>query len=157
MFSLHHGILLSFCGCFHCWLHLFISPTLGFSSLFLVLFGRFCFTIRYFFFVLLYRECYGFERAFFNSQVFFTFPTFGTTCFYQGFPGSRQFFLKCCKASHWGSKHRPSHLLVWITQYLFVQHKVLVGKCYLCTKVRRNTILTSSRFWTHYLIAIYMS
>ena len=33
---------------------------------------------------------------------------FGTTCFYQGLPGSRQFFLEVCRASYWSSKHRPS-------------------------------------------------
>ena len=32
---------------------------------------------------------------------------FGTTCFYQGFPGSRQLFLEICRASYWSSKHRP--------------------------------------------------
>ena len=32
---------------------------------------------------------------------------FGTTCFYQGFPGSRQLFLESCRASYWSSKHRP--------------------------------------------------
>ena len=32
---------------------------------------------------------------------------FGTTCFYQGFPGSRQLFLESCSASYWSSKHRP--------------------------------------------------
>ena len=48
-------------------------------------------------------------ESFFYSQAFFTlhsFPTFGTTYFYQGFPGSRQFFLKSSRVSHWGSKHR---------------------------------------------------
>ena len=28
-------------------------------------------------------------------------------CVYQGFPGSRQFFLEVCRASYWSSKHRP--------------------------------------------------
>ena len=32
---------------------------------------------------------------------------FGTTCFYQGLPGSPQFFLEVCRASYWSSKHRP--------------------------------------------------
>ena len=32
---------------------------------------------------------------------------FGTTCFYQGLPGSQQFFLEVCRASYWSSKHRP--------------------------------------------------
>ena len=40
-----------------------------------------------------------------------SFSIFGTTCFYQGFPGSRQFFLEGCRASHWGLKHRPSPLV----------------------------------------------
>ena len=31
----------------------------------------------------------------------------GTICFYQEFPGSRQFFLEGYRASHSGSKHRP--------------------------------------------------
>ena len=49
-------------------------------------------------------------KSAFNSQSFFTllsFPTFGTICFYQGFPGSLKFFLESCKTFHWGSKHRP--------------------------------------------------
>ena len=49
-------------------------------------------------------------KSIFYSQSFFTllsFPTFGTICFYQGFPGSLQFFLESCRTSHWGSKHRP--------------------------------------------------
>ena len=33
---------------------------------------------------------------------------FATTCFYQGLPESRQFFLEVCRASCWFSKHRPS-------------------------------------------------
>ena len=32
---------------------------------------------------------------------------FGTTCFYQGLPGSQQFCLEVCRASYWSSKHRP--------------------------------------------------
>ena len=46
----------------------------------------------------------------FYPQTFFTLcPSwhFGTTCFYQGFPGIRQLFLKICRASYWSSKHRP--------------------------------------------------
>ena len=42
-----------------------------------------------------------------ESLTLHSFPTLGTTCFYQGFRGSRQFFLECCRASHLGSKHRP--------------------------------------------------
>ena len=32
---------------------------------------------------------------------------FGTTCFYQGFPGNPQLFLEIHRASYWSSKHRP--------------------------------------------------
>ena len=32
---------------------------------------------------------------------------FGTTCFYQGFPGSLQLFLKIYRAWYWSSKERP--------------------------------------------------
>ena len=32
---------------------------------------------------------------------------FGTNCFYEGFPGSRQLFLEICRASYWSSKHKP--------------------------------------------------
>ena len=45
-------------------------------------------------------------ESLFYSQAFFllhSFPTFDTTCFYQGFSGSRQFF--------------PTHLFVLITQF----------------------------------------
>ena len=79
-----------------------------------------------------HRDRYGFEWAFFFAQGFFTlpsFPTFATTCFYQGFPGSPQFFLEGCRASHWGSKHRPGPS-VCFNQTAFSK-KVLVGRCYL--------------------------
>ena len=68
----------------------------------------------------------------FFAQAFFTlpsFPTFGTTCFYQGFPGSPQFFLEGCRASHWGLKHRPGPS-VCFNQTAFSK-KVLVSRCYL--------------------------
>ena len=46
----------------------------------------------------------------FYPQVFFTLRSFTNilTCIYQGFPGSRQFFLGVCRTSYWSSKHRPS-------------------------------------------------
>ena len=45
----------------------------------------------------------------FYPQAFFTLRSFTDilTCVYQGFPGSRQFFLEVCRASYWSSKHRP--------------------------------------------------
>ena len=45
----------------------------------------------------------------FYPQAFFTLRFFTDilTCVYQGFSGSRHFFLEVCKASYWSSKHRP--------------------------------------------------
>ena len=54
-------------------------------------------------------------ESLFHPEPFFTlysFPTFDacttSICFYQDFPGSRQFLLEVCKASHCSSKHRPA-------------------------------------------------
>ena len=55
------------------------------------------------------RERYGLEWAFFTRSRFLPYCSFTDilTCIYQGFPGSRQFFLEVCRASYWSSKHRP--------------------------------------------------
>ena len=98
-------------------------------------------------------------ERFFTLREFFLsythFPTFGTTCNYQGFPGSRQFFHA------WRLQVLPLRFQTQIRPIcLFeshnVQHKVLVGRFYLCVKALRITISTSSRFWTHSLIAIWI-
>ena len=39
---------------------------------------------------------------------------FGTTCFNQGFPESRQLFLEICRSSYWSSKHRPGPSVCFI-------------------------------------------
>ena len=44
-------------------------------------------------FIFIYCECYGFEWAFFTHRHFLPYTPpwhFATTCFYQGFTGSRQ-------------------------------------------------------------------
>ena len=67
-------------------------------------------TTFYCLFFFIYRERYGFEWAIFTDRGFLPYAPsrhFGTTCFYQGFPGSRQLFLEICKAAYWSSKHRP--------------------------------------------------
>ena len=105
------------------------------------------FFVRYVVFVLLYGECYGFERAFFTIRCVLTYTPsphlpqyrkcYGSereflilgvslpyspsqhlaqqdgapTCF-QGFPGSRQFFIEVAGPPNCGSKHRPAHLFV---------------------------------------------
>ena len=50
---------------------------------------------------------------------------FGTTCFYQGFPGSRHLFLESCRASYWSSKHRsgPSIGLIHSNPQSFIHLK----------------------------------
>ena len=62
-----------------------------------------------------------FSVGIFYAQAFFalcSLLTIDTTCFYQGFPGSRQFFFEGCRFSHWGSKHRPG-LLVCLNLTMF--------------------------------------
>ena len=39
---------------------------------------------------------------------------FGTTCIYQGLPGSWQFFLEVCRTLYWSLKHRPSPSVCFI-------------------------------------------
>ena len=51
-----------------------------------------------------YHECYRFERAFFTLRRFLPYTP---SCFFIGFPGSRQFNLKASRASCWSSKHSP--------------------------------------------------
>ena len=50
---------------------------------------------------------------------------FGTTCFYQGLPWSRQFFLQVCRGSYWSSKHRsgPSVCLIHSNPQSFIHLK----------------------------------
>ena len=121
--------------CFHCWLHFLTSPL--FVQVFLLhhwfndcFFECFHFTnflyhdgffARHFVFVLLYRECYGCQ-SFFYSQAFFTlyfFSTFGTTCFYEVFPGASSSTLKVVAGPPTGVRNTDlPHLFVWITQCL---------------------------------------
>ena len=75
-----------------------------------------------------YHERYGFEWAFFTHRRFLPSllsEIFGTTCFYQGFPGSRHLFLESCRASYWSSKHRsgPSIGLIHSNPQSFIHLK----------------------------------
>ena len=96
MFFFHHWLLLLFFAYFHCWFHLFISPTSGFfitvsSGIFIspltftIVFHKLCLTWPFFCQVL--RFCVGVTRVLriwessFYSSAFFTlhfFPTFAT-------------------------------------------------------------------------------
>ena len=138
VFLFHHW----FCYCFS---SVFISPTF--------------FTVPVFYQVL--RFCVVVPRvlriweSFVYSQTFFTlnsFPTFDTTCFYQGFPGASSSALKLT-----GSPTEVQNIdsdICLFESHSF-QQKVLVDRFYLSIKALRNIVTTSSRFWTQYLIAIY--
>ena len=106
-----------------------------------------------------YRERYGFEWAFSTHRRFLPYAPsrhFGTTCFYQGFPGSQQLFLKICRASYWSSKHRisPSVCLIHSNPQSFIHLKfvfihVNIAKVFTCgenfdKKYRSATRLFSS-------------
>ena len=65
-----------------------------------------------------YRERYGFEWAFFTHRRFYLMllpKIFGTTCYHQGLPGSRQFFLEVCRTWSDARNTDPAHLFVWLT------------------------------------------
>ena len=89
-----------------------------------------------------YHERYSFEWTLFTHGRFLPYAPsryFGTTCFYQGFPGSRQLFLEIFRASYWSSKHRPSPSvsLIHSNPQLFIHLKfvfihVNVAKIFTC-------------------------
>ena len=88
-------------GCFHCWLYLF-------TSLFLLCYD--------FFYQALFLCCYTAKATgiFYLTllpdiwcNVGCSNDTIAPTCFYQDFPGHKQFRFEGSKASHWGSKQRP--------------------------------------------------
>ena len=69
---------------------------------------------------------------FFYSQTVFTFdffPTFGTTCFYEGISRRRHFFLEGARASYWSFKHRPNPP-VCLNHTVFKKMYQLVGSTY---------------------------
>ena len=69
----------------------------------------FFFFFRCFVFVLLYRMCHGFERAFFPlSRCLLTLlPDIWHNLLLSMLPWGGQFCLERCRAFNWGSKHRP--------------------------------------------------
>ena len=78
---------------------------------------------------------------------------FRTTCFYQGFPGSRQLFLEIFRASYWSWKHRsgPSVCLIHSNSQSFIYLKfvfihVSIAKVLLVVKtlIRSAATLFSS-------------
>ena len=87
VFIFRHWFLPLFWGCFYCWLHFFHNFA-GFLQGTSFLYGCTASATDF--------------RDFYHS-----FPTFGTIWFYQGLPGTRQFFLEGCRASASISKDRP--------------------------------------------------
>ena len=86
-----------------------------------------------------YRECYGYERAFFTSRRFLAYAHYRHLALGAG--------SSCLKVA----TDTPP---IYLSESQSVQQKVLVGSFYFCVKALRNTISTSSRLWTHHLIAI---
>ena len=69
--------------------------------------------VRYFVCVLLYRECYGFERAVFTLRYFYftLLPNIWHNQLLSRLPLDQQFCLEGCRASHWGLKPGSSVFL----------------------------------------------
>ena len=113
-----------------------------------------------------YCKRYGFEWVFFNPQAFFTLRSFtnsfDSTCFYQGFPGSRQFFLEVCRALYWSSKHRrgPSACLIHSNLQKFYTSRfylrVRAARIREESAPREIRILSpiSLAYWKHFVLSI---
>ena len=103
-----------FFGCFHRWLHFFMSPAFFTLTAFFLLF------IRYFVFVLLYREYYRFERAYFTLRCFLPYTTsrnLAQPAFIKVSLEAGSFFLKVAGPPTEVQNTDPTHLFVWSTQY----------------------------------------
>ena len=172
MFSFHHWFLLlclvvCIVDCIfhftnprvfhHCFFRCFYFTT-DFTIVFRVFVSPTFFTVTVFcqvccFGVVALRVLRTWE-SFLYSQTFFTlhsFPTFGTTCFYQDFPGASRSALKVARPP---LMFEIQIQLICLFKSHSVQQKVVVGRLYLCIKALRRSISTSSRFWTDYLIVI---
>ena len=90
-----------FLGCFHFWLHLFMSPTFFTMTAFLLLF------YQVLYFCVVVRQVLRIWESIFYALSIFTFHSFPTFAPLPGFLGSRQFFIEGCKASHKSWKIRP--------------------------------------------------
>ena len=123
IFSFYHWFLLflsgdliadCICSLHHCFFKWFFYFTTDFTIAFLSVFiSPTFFTMTVFFrcfvFVLLYRMCHGFERAFFTlSRCLLTLlPDIWHDLLLSMLPWCGQFCLEGCSAFNWGSKHRP--------------------------------------------------
>ena len=117
-----------------------------------------CFFVRYFVFVLLYCGCHGFLKASFTFRRFLLYtPSWHlpqqeiAPTWFQGFSGSRQFFLEVAGASQLFFENHTRPIGLFASHS--AQQKVLLGRLSLRAKALRNNILTYSRFWAHSLIS----
>ena len=127
-------------------------------------------TFNWFYFLFHQPRALRFWVDIFYPHAFFTlhsFPNiFDTTWFFQGLPGSRQFFLDFCRASCWSSKHRPGPSVCLIhsnpqssyseefnfsTKYY---HELLVvkGLVFLLLTCFKLFLLVQSHMWRPYVI-----
>ena len=93
-------------------------------------------------FFFIYSERYGFEWAFFTHRLLYLTllrNIFGTTCFYQGLPGSQQFFLEVCRAAYSFLKHRPGpSVCFWFT---VIHNPLYILNLYLCMSIFQKVLL----------------
>ena len=98
-----------------------------------------------------------FNGHFLSPSVFYLMllpDIFGTTCYYQGLPGSRQLFLEVFGASYWSSNHRPSPSVFLIhsnsqsfIHFKFVFLHVNIAKVWLVVKTLIKNIFFCFSFW----------
>ena len=78
-------------------------------------------------------------ESFFCPEAFFTlnssFPTFDTTCFYQGFPENRMFFPEDCRVSQSTEKYRPDPSFC-LNHTVFSKRYYSVGSIYVLRPYR---------------------
>ena len=101
------------CSCFHFFTFSFLQMFLGVFIDDCICSLHFFFTVRYFVFALLYRECYGFERAYFTPRCFLPYTL---SCFYQGFTGAGSSALKVSGLPTEVRNTEPQHQFVWTKQ-----------------------------------------
>ena len=96
--------------------------------------------------VIFLPQAQRFRVSVFYPLAFFTLCSFidifDSTCIYQGFPRSQQFFLEVCRASYWSSKHRPSPSVCLIHSN---QQKICPGRFYLTVRAARIREETAPR------------
>ena len=127
-------------------------------------------------FFFIYRERYGFERAFFTHRRFLPYAPsrhfwhsqhFGTTCFYQGFTGSWQLLFWKLQGSYCSSKHRPgpSVCLIHSNPQSFMHPKFIlihvnIAKVLLVVKTlirSAATLISNHKFWINCSLKKYIS